>query len=146
MDPAWSAVLGRITTARPDDLDALIRDGAAGPAHGRMLPAGGAVPPSAALWRRAEGDATLSRIGVRIAEPLADPARAALRLSAAAIERRVIPVILSRLDQSGFERFGFRVERVPAGDEAAARAVEAELTRFWDLAIIVDGRDIGLLG
>ncbi|TCM84995.1 hypothetical protein EV216_10980 [Rhodovulum steppense] len=63
----------------------------------------------------------LSRIGVRLAEPLDNPARAALRLAAAAVERHVFPVILSRIDQSWFECFGFRVERVPPGDESGGQ-------------------------
>lgn len=142
MNPTWSAILGRITPERPENLDAVIRGDATPPTRGRILAPAGPVPPSVALWQRREE--TLARIGVRVAEPLPDPARAALHLASAAIERRVIPIILSRLDQSGLERFGFRVERVPDG--AGAEAVEAELTRFWNLALIIDGRDIGRLG
>ncbi|TCP41825.1 hypothetical protein [Rhodovulum marinum] len=146
MDPAWSAILARITPARPEDIDDLILDGHPPRPRGKMLAPAGQVPPSAALWARDAQDETLSRIGIRITRPLADPARAALRLAAVAVERRVIPVILSRLDASGFERLGFRVERVPPDDEAAALATEAELKKFWNLAIIVDGRDIDILG
>lgn len=146
MDPAWRAILARIAPARPEDLDDLILDGAPPRPRGAMLAPGTPVPPAAALWRRDAADQTLSRIGVRVVRPLDDPAGAALRLAAAAVERRVIPIILSRIDQSGFERLGFRVERVPAGDEEAARAAEAELKKFWNLAIIVDGHDIGRLG
>ncbi|SIO57190.1 hypothetical protein SAMN05444722_3695 [Rhodovulum sp. ES.010] len=146
MDRVWSAIVGRITPARPVELDAVIRGDAAPRPRGAMLapaPAPApAVPVSAALWR--QEDETLSRIGIRITAPLDDPARAALHLASAVIERRVIPIILSRLDHSGFERFGFRVERVPDG--AGAAAVEAELRKFWNLAIIVDGGDIGRLG
>lgn len=142
MDRVWSAILSRVTPDRPENLDPVIRGDAALPAPGRMLAPGGPVPPSAALWPT--GDESLARIGVRIAEPLADPTRAALHLAAAAIERRVIPIILSRLDQSGLERFGFRVERIPEGPGAAA--AEAELRKFWNLALVIDGGDIGRLG
>ncbi|MGC9420130.1 MAG: hypothetical protein ACP5EN_14300 [Rhodovulum sp.] len=146
MDPAWSTILARITPARPEDIDDLILDGHPPPPRGKMLTPAGEVPPSAALWARDAQDDTLSRIGIRITGPLADPARAALRLAAAAVERRVIPVILSRVDASGFERLGFRVERLPPDDEAAAVAAEAELRKFWNLAIIVDGCDLDMLG
>jgi hypothetical protein len=75
---------------------------------------------------------------------LPDPGAAALRLAAVAVERGIMPVILSTIDMSGFERFGFRVERLPA--EPALRAeAERELIRFWDLSLIIDAEDIGLL-
>ena len=68
-----------------------------------------------------------------------------MRLAAVALERGVTPIILSALDMSGFERFGFRVERLPAQPAERATA-EAELARVWDLSIIIDADEIGLLG
>ncbi|GAA0291670.1 hypothetical protein [Rhodovulum strictum] len=41
---------------------------------------------------------------------------------------------------------GMPGERMPPDDEAAAQAAEAELRKFWNLEIIIDGGDIGLLG
>ena len=56
-------------------------------------------------------------------KPPADIRRTALRLAAAAVERGVVPIILSPLPRTGFEPYGFRVERLPAGPpEAAALA------------------------
>lgn len=143
MDMNWHAILGRITTAGPEDLDPLIHGRAPRPRQGRVLPVSAGLPPAAELWQRE--DAAPSYIGVRICAPMTEPAQAALRLASAAIERRVFPIILSRLDTCGLERFGFRVERIPMGDPEAAIAAEDQLARFWSLAIIIDGSEIGLL-
>ena len=143
MDMNWYAILGRITTTGPEDLDPLIHDGESRRKQGQVLPVSTGLPPSAELWQRE--DAAPSYIGVRIGAPLTEPAQAALRLASAAIERRVFPIILSRLDTCGLERYGFRVERVPASDPDAAIAAEDQLARFWNLAIIIDGSEIGLL-
>lgn len=143
MDPFWDGVLARITEQRPDELDPILHRTKQPQVRGRTLGVTGAPAPAAELWQRE--DEGRSYIGVRITEPLADPALAALRLASAAIERRVVPIILSHLDVCGFESFGFRVERLPAGGEADAAAAEVQLKRFWNLAIVIDGRDIGLL-
>ena len=53
-----------------------------------------------------------------------------MRLAAFAIERDVEIVVLSEADCSGFERFGFRVERI-AGDTPEERAAcEDQIRRF----------------
>ncbi len=139
----WLAVLARITPDGPVDLDA----GDAPPAR-RGTGLGGwfsdAPPPSPQLWDREETGA--SYLGVRVDAPLADPAHTALRLAAAALERGVTPVILTSLGQSGFERFGFRVERFVPGVGADRVAWEAEMTAFWSLALIIDAADVAALG
>lgn len=139
----WLAVLSRITPGEPIDLDA---GGAAGPRPGAGLAAwdAGAPPPSPRLWDRADTGAAW--IGVRVDAPLADPARAALRLASAALERGVTPVILTSLDASGFERFGVRVERFVPGPGVDRAAWEAEMTAFWSLALIIDAADVAALG
>lgn len=139
----WLAVLSRIAPGEPVDLDA----GAPGPARtggglaGRIA---ATPPPSPCLWDR--GDTGASWIGIRVDAPLADPARAALRLAAAALERGVTPVILTSLDSSGFERFGFRIERFLAGPGVDRAAWEAEMAAFWSFALIIDAVDVASLG
>ena len=52
-------------------------------------------------------------------------------------ERDVEIVVLTDADRSGFERFGFRVERL-AGDTPAARAAcEDQIRRFWNLDLVL---------
>ncbi|WP_347312282.1 hypothetical protein [Defluviimonas sp. SAOS-178_SWC] len=139
----WLAVLSRITPEGPVDLDA----GAAPPARfGAGL--GGwssdTPPPSPRLWEREDSGAAY--LGIRVDAPLPDPARTALRLAAAALERGVTPIILTSLGQSGFDRFGFRVERFVPGDGVDRAAWEAEMTAFWSLALIIDAADVAALG
>lgn len=139
----WLAVLSRIAPGEPVDLDA----GAPGPARtgaGLVGRIAATPPPSPRLWDR--GDTGASWIGIRVDAPLADPARAALRLAAAALERGVTPVILTSLDSSGFERFGFRIERFLAGPGVDRAAWEAEMAAFWSLALIIDAADVASLG
>lgn len=144
----WLAILAQITPLGPDDPD--------GDLFGATpLPAGSGLPewrggdgpplaPSRLLWERAEGAA--AGLGVRVLAAPGDCAPAALRLAAAAAERGVMPVILSAVADSGFERYGFRVERL-FGDSPAERvAAEAELAAFWNLAIVIDAADIAALG
>lgn len=138
----WLAVLSRIVPGEPLGLD----PADAGPPSGAGLAGwdADAPPPSPRLWDRDESGA--SWIGVRVDAPLADPARAALRLASAALERGVTPVILTSLDVSGFERFGFRVERFLPGPGADRDAWEAEMTAFWSLALVIDAADVAALG
>ena len=144
----WLMVLAQITPAAPDDPDGDLF-GAEPASAGSGLPEwrGGNAPlltPSRFLWERAEGAA--AGLGVRVLAALPDCAPAALRLAAAVVERGVMPVVLSAVADSGFERYGFRVERL-FGETAAERAaVEAELAAFWNLAIVIDAADIAALG
>ena len=151
----WFAVLLRISPNEPFDLDARIFGvGAVGagvrsrdlPDDGRLGddPSGPPLPPSARLWQLRDPDA--AHIGIRVTHPLPDIAQTVLRLASVALERGVNPVILTTLDDSGFERFGLRVERLPAGCAIRQRQVEEELTSFWSLSIIIDADDIAMLG
>jgi hypothetical protein len=140
----WLAVLARIVPGEPIDLDRAPPSDDSLPAPEPAWPVAptDAPPPATRLWHRRAPDG--GSLGVRIGRPLPDPGAAALRLAEVALERGITPVILSTLDMSGFERFGFRVERLP-GAPGARAAAEAELARFWDMSIIIDAEEIGLL-
>jgi hypothetical protein len=134
----WFQLLARITPATPWNLDEDM------PApRGRCRADGCPIPPPGVAWpRHAAGGV----IGVRVTKPVGDLAHAAAKLAFAAIERDVTPIILSRLPLSGFEQFGFRVERLPDAPEDAISAFEQELAAFWDLAIIINAEDVAHLG
>jgi hypothetical protein len=143
----WLQVLSRITADQPLDLDALVFPGTppadlTSPARAMPRDAGALLPP-ATLWPLSEDAA--SCIGVRVTGPVPDLQGTAMRLAAAAIERKVIPIILSHVGQSGFEQFGFRVERILASSPDGMARQEAEIAAFWDLAIIVDAASVGEL-
>lgn len=139
----WLAVLSRIAPGDCIDLDAG-EDVPRRAGAGLFAWVAAAPPPSPRLWDR--GDSGVSWIGIRVDAPLANPAAAALRLAAAALERGVTPVILTSLDASGFERFGFRVERFVPGAGADRAAWEAEMAAFWSLALVIDAADVAALG
>lgn len=139
----WAKIIGRITAAVPHDLDGLIHRPAAGGAPPSAPPGtapSGRPAPSSSLWGFT--DAGIGRVGVRVTTPPDDPAGLAFRLAAVASERRVEPVILTTLDRSGFEAFGFRVERLCGTSPEARAEEEAELARFWDFAIVLDAAEI----
>lgn len=130
-------ILARLTDAAPVDLDPM--PDATTPRAGGSIVTGAGTALSPALWPR---EADWACIGVRVTEPVADVTDLARKLAATAAERGILPVILTSLDQSGFERFGFRVERLSGASEAERAADEAELTGFWNFALILDARDL----
>ena len=132
-------ILARLQDAAPVDLDRML-DGPGAATQGATLTTADPIALSPALWSHAEGWACL---GIRVTTPLPDVTSLARRLAATALERGIFPVILTTLDQSGFERFGFRVERLT---EAGAAGEEAELAGFWNFALILDAGDLMLMG
>ncbi len=129
----WSAIIGRIIAAEPEPLDLLVRGGQEASRGRDLFPPVDAVLMPEAPMKRSDTVA----VGVRITEPLPDLADRALRLAAFALEKDVEIVVLSHIDESGFERFGFRVERV-AGDTTEARAIcEDQIRRFWNIDLVL---------
>ncbi len=141
----WQAVISQLRSTVPVDLDDLVDT----PSHAdRGTAAAKAsavwVPPSAKLWTLT--DHAWSTIGVRVSRPVEDPVVIALRLASAAVERHVVPIMMTPLARSGFERFGLRTERIGGRTDTERAAHEAELARFWGFAIIFDAEDVALLG
>jgi hypothetical protein len=141
-DTRWLDVISRLTAEDPIDIDPILGAPTAPPP---APPAQADAPTilSSHLWTRNEA---LSYIGIRVTKPPADIRRTALRLASAAVERGVVPIILSPLPRTGFEPYGFRVERLPAGPPEAAALHESELRRFWDIALVIDLADAERLG
>ncbi|MGJ8584389.1 MAG: hypothetical protein ACSHXD_09880 [Marinosulfonomonas sp.] len=146
-EQTWLDLIARLSAPEPVDLDATVfRD--QGVATRPLAQQGAALPettpPSALLWGKETPD--ISHIGVVVNAPLADPTTVALRLASAAVERGVTPIIMTELADCGFERFGFRIERIVA-DSAEERAIlQQEICQFWDLAIVIDATEASMLG
>jgi hypothetical protein len=141
-DPRWFDLIARLSAEEPVDLDPILSgEGETRPPA--PVTTGGPQIRSARLWARNEA---VSHIGIRVDRLPQDPRRIALRLASAAAERDVVPIILTTLGRTGFEPYGFRVERLPDGPPEAVALHEAELRRFWDLALVISLADVELLG
>jgi len=145
-DAAWAAIVARTCLAAPLRLD--------GPAPGTPLPcpplpataaaadAGPAPAPALPAALFPQKDDGIAFVGVRVRRLPDRPEDLALRLAAIAAERGTWAVILSEIGQTGLERFGLRVEHLPAPGEDPAGLVLEELRAFWNLAIVVDAEEI----
>jgi hypothetical protein len=136
MDTArWTAILSRIDPRDAADIDDIARDfdpRAAVPGRDVFPDVEGCLMPRATFKRE---DAVA--IGLRIAAEPTDAADRAMRVTAFALEREVEVVVLSDCDRSGFERFGFRVERVTGDTEARRAACEEQIRRFWSIDLVL---------
>jgi len=141
----WRGVLARISGSKPVDLDPLLFadcDGTTG------IPV--ESPATSDLTRLSKKlftkkDTTLSYIGIKVTQAGSDHTKTAIRLAAAALEKGVVPIILTTLNESGFERFGFRVERLAGKTEQELSLQQEQLVAFWDIAIVVNVADATLL-
>ena len=137
MDPQrWNAILSRITPLDAEDIDDLTGafDPRRAPPPGRdLFPEFAAAPMPRVALRRADAVA----VGLRVPAPPLDAADRALRLTAFALERDVEVVILAASDLSGFERFGFRSERLPPATAPGAAAWEDQVRRFWNIDLVL---------
>ena len=137
MDPThWSSILPRIVRHDADNLDSLLApfDPRATTPGRDLFPLPEAeLMPGTALKR---ADAVC--VGLRApAGGTAEVVDRALRLAAFAAERDVEIVILAEADRSGFERFGFRVERVAGETPEERAACEDQIRRFWNLDLVL---------
>ena len=75
--------------------------------------------------------------GVRVTVETTDTAELAMKIARMAYERDAEAIILSHVERSGLERFGFRVERVAGESERERAECEQELTRFWNIVVVI---------
>jgi hypothetical protein len=132
-----TAIIARICPHEADDLDDLLvhfdSRGAGSASGADVFPEFHAVLMPDVRFGRSDAIC----IGLGLYCELADTPDHAVRLGSMALERDVEVVILSEVDLSGFERFGFRVERVAGGTAAARAACTDQIRRFWKLDLIL---------
>lgn len=131
----WNAILSRISPLDAEDIDDLTGafDPRLAPPGRDLFPEFAAAPMARVALRRADAIA----VGLRVTAPPPDTADRALRVAAFALERDVEVVILSAADLSGFERFGFRSERLPPATAPGAAAWEDQVRRFWNIDLVL---------
>jgi hypothetical protein len=145
MTTDWQEIVSRIAPLRCNEIDDLLETEDAevrgGEARPPMLPPAGVCGrPAPALWPKKAGAG--AHVGVRVDSTEIRAPDVALQLAAAAAERGILPVILSAVPQSGFEEFGFRVERLPPADDPSRSVIEEELRAFWDISVVIDASDV----
>jgi hypothetical protein len=129
------ALVARLTCRQPEDLDPLLEPfDAVSHSPGRDL---APCPRPSALPRPRLAAPDAIAVGVLIDRPLSDPADAACRLAALAIEQDVHLVALTTLDYSGLERFGIRTERISGQTAEEHRWCRDQLMQFWGIEVLV---------
>lgn len=139
MDPTpWNAILSRIGPHDADDLDELLAPFDRRPrSPGRdlfPLPEGVLMPESKLRREDAVCVGLRAPEGGGSADVIADRA---MRIAAFAVEREVLITVLSETDLSGYERFGFRVERIAGETPEACEACEDQIRRFWNIDLVL---------
>lgn len=148
-DDDWTEILARLSALDILDLEsrrdrssmAKVADRDATAHHDEQ----GLIAPSRVLWTKDDAEMETMRIGVRVRERPREIRATAARLAAMAIERKTAPVILSYVDLSGFEQFGFRVERIKGRRLSEMRLQEMELESFWELELVIDLEDLSVV-
>ncbi len=135
MATSWTNIINRISPQAPQDLDPLL--GALDPRRTKdgayLVPApedtfDGLTP--------LKGEETIC-FGARITKDTADPVALAMRVAQLAAEKGAEAIVLSHVEKSGLERFGFRVETVGGETEQARLALEEELRQFWNIVVVI---------
>jgi len=132
-EPRWTALLSRIVPQDADDIDDLTRvhDARATEAGNDLFPDIAAALHCENAFKRPD---TVC-VGLRVSAPLADTCDRALRLASLAAEQNVEVVVLSEIDVTGFERFGFRIERIAPGQDAPGFGQQVK--RFWGIDLVL---------
>jgi hypothetical protein len=125
----------RLTQSQPEDIDAIlcVADSRAGILGQDIAPCDGSV----ALPPLSLAEDEMVAVAVTVSSPLENPADVAARLCALSIEQEIEIVVLTSLDYSGLERFGFRTERIAGNTEAEHTACVEELKRFWGIELTI---------
>lgn len=136
MDRAnWQALCARIVPQDADDLDDLVApyDPAVAATGRDVFPDLTAATAPDVAFKRAD----LVCIGVRVSARAPDTADRAARIAAFAAERDVEVVVLAETDVTGFERFGFRTERLVGDTQTERSQCEAQIRRFWNIDLVL---------
>ena len=138
----WLEVISRLSAVQITDLDDILSP------PGRCIPATGLDAdldrvlsrPSRELW--ADRKSGVLAIGISISKPLRNPVNLAGHLAAMAVERGIIPIVLSEIGLCGLERFGFRVEDVSQMSGGSADELKDQIRQFWHIDIMIDADSI----
>lgn len=130
----WNSLLSRIIPQDAADLDDLTRR-----YDRRSVTPGRDIFPEIGPTLHGEGRfqrADMVCIGLTVAAPLPDACDQAMRLAGLAAEQDVEVIVLSHVDLTGLERFGFRIERI-SGDAGTRERCEEQIRQFWAIDLVL---------
>jgi len=131
----WLKRIGQITPLTPVSLDAALEnlDPRLGKPGSFEFPTGAGEPEIVTPFADPERVA----IGVRITEATKDRVQLAMKLAQMAAEKDADPIVLSYVDMTGLERFGFRVERIAGATDEERAVAEAQIIKFWNIVLVI---------
>lgn len=100
--------------------------------------------PDKVLWADMLSAESMS-LGVIVSSPISKPASVAAQLASIAMERSIEPITFSRIGMCGLERFGFRVEDTASTVQISSTTLENQLTRFWNITVIINVEKLSIL-
>ena len=131
----WRGVLSRVSTHSAVNLDEAVRpfDPVVAEEPGQVL---FPVPDICPVLPDVGEDRPA--IGVQVAaHATSDPVGLAAQLAALALEKECEIVVIAEQNLSGFERFGFRTERLAGETDDEKAACLSQIRAFWNLDIII---------
>ena len=131
----WAKVVASITPLKPIDLSEIIDelDPPQNEKEGLEFPIAVATSPLVGEF----SDEAQVCFGARITKDTPNSVKLGMTLAQMAAEKGAFPVILSYVDHTGLEPFGFRVERIGGKDEAEREACEAQILKFWNIVMVI---------
>ncbi|MEL6519901.1 MAG: hypothetical protein AAFQ66_02995 [Pseudomonadota bacterium] len=131
----WSGVLARISPSAGQNIDTAV---GAFDTIANVIPGQVIYPVTNIDPVLPQEDSQRPAIGVRVdhVSEAETPAYAA-KLAALAVEKDCEVVILSENCRSGFERFGFRTERLAGKDDVEKAHCLDQIRLFWNLDLIL---------
>lgn len=132
---SWADVTAAITPLKPRDLDGLIEEITPNDAtpKGLTFPVDAAAASSPMTFK----DENTVCFGARITKDTQNKVALAMTLAQMATENGGFPIILSHLDVSGMEQYGFRVERIGGSTPEEIAACEAQVCAFWNIVMVI---------
>lgn len=136
----WVSIIMRASVECPADLDDLLvkQNNLAHKNVGRAIFHEAEMPvllKSTGASQRATIAVVLDDATTRISDK--ESIDLAVRYAALAIEKECDLVIMSHQNNAGFERFGFRVERISGETDAQRKACLDQLIDFWGAQIVI---------
>ena len=136
----WADIMTRASTVAPQNIDDLLCSQNALAQHGD----GAVIFPDGAFYSGAEPVTAVRRPAIAVLlpdqnnrTPAAEAHVLATRYAALAIEKECEIVILTHQHNAGFERFGFRVERIAGATPEARESCLNQLRAFWGFEIVI---------